>query len=595
MTAEPTDILAPAFRHYKAGRLDQAEALARRVLQKNGPTKRATLLLAQVLRDRLRTEQAVFEIERGLKADPGDLELLLAMGSVRIAADDNAGARAAFDEATTRHPESGEAWSALGVLAVRMSLLKEAEGWLRRSLELRPHHGGTVFWLSQALSGMMRTREAVELLRAELKASPVHAGLQQALVFLLQYVDDATPEEVAKEHKLAGRLTARMADSMPPRVMVDPDPERRLTIGYLSPDFRGHSCAYFIEPLLEGHDRSRVRLIGYSNTIFNDDATRRIRSLMDEWREVTTIDDPALAAMIARDRVDVAIDLAGHSKGARLPALALRPAPVCVTYLGYPNTTGMPGMDYRIVDSKTDPPGAEALSTETLLRLDPCFLCYRPLDEAPAVAPAPCAAAGRVTFGSFNIADKISPKTAAVWSRVLLAVPGSRLLLKSSKLADPASLARLLALFESNGVGQDRIEVLPYSSGVREHLGLYSRMDIALDTFPYNGTTTTCEALWMGVPVVALEGTMHAGRVGVSLLSAVGLPELIAKTPDEFVRIATGLASDRGRLGALRAGLRERMAASPLRDAKAFAARFEGALREVWRAWCEATRARRAT
>lgn len=581
------DALAAAIRHYQAGRLEQSEALLRRLLQRPAPPADATLLLAQVLIDRQKPEQAAFELERTIRSRPGELPPRLMLGKVHMAAAEYARALAVLEDAARTHPDSHELCTSLGTVCVQLGRLQEAERWLRRALELEPADGTALIWLAQTLSGTLRVKEAVDLLRADIRARPGRSGVQQTLVFLLQYHDGASPEEVLREHKLAGLLVARLADRLPPRVVVDADPERRLTVGYISPDFRQHSCSYFIEPLLAAHDRERFRIIAYSSTSGRDAVTARLRGLADEWREVRTLSDDALAAQIAADRADIAVDLAGHSGSTRLAALAYRPAPIAMTYLGYPNTTGMAGIDYRIVDPLTDPLGAEAQSTEELIRLDPCFLCYRPPADAPAAAPPPCSVGGPVTFGSFNAIDKTSPAAAAAWARILAATPGSRLLLKGSKLADPVVRGRLLELLGRHGIDGSRVDLLIWTSGVREHLECYGRMDIALDPFPYNGTTTTCEALWMGVPVVTVVGNMHAGRVGASLLSAVGTPELVAAGVDDYIRIAIELAADRPRLEAMRSSLRERMAASPLCDARGHAARVEAEYRRVWRRWCE--------
>jgi predicted O-linked N-acetylglucosamine transferase (SPINDLY family) len=289
-------------------------------------------------------------------------------------------------------------------------------------------------------------------------------------------------------------------------------------------------------------------------------------------------------ALVRRRGIDVLLELGGHSGEPRLLALAGKPAPVIVTAIGYPNTTGLPAVDWRVVDAITDPPGSERLCTERLLRLDPCFLCYTPPEHAPE--PAMPAADAPVTFGSFNNAAKIGPASIALWARVLQAVPGSRLLLKSQTLSDATGRARIERRFAEAGVDASRLELIAYSKTREEHLALYGRVHVALDTTPYNGTTTTCEALWMGVPVVATLGDRHAARVSASLLHAAGHPELVATDADAFVALAAKLAQDRARLTTLRSGLRDTLRASPLCDAPAYAARFHDAIRACWRQWC---------
>jgi predicted O-linked N-acetylglucosamine transferase (SPINDLY family) len=257
---------------------------------------------------------------------------------------------------------------------------------------------------------------------------------------------------------------------------------------------------------------------------------------------------------------------------------------VIVSAIGYPNTTGHPCVDWRIVDSITDPAGDDAYCTERLARIDPCFLCYSPFADAPP--PAMPAQGTPFTFGSFNLAAKVREQTVELWSAALARVPGSRLLLKSKSISDPALLGRLMARLQAGGIDASRVDVAPYTKTNAEHLALYSRVHVALDCTPYNGTTTTCEALWMGVPVVCIAGDRHAARVGASLLHAAGCGEFLARTPAEFAQIAAGLAQDQGRLAALRSSLRARLAASPLMDQPAYAARFHAALRECWREHC---------
>ena len=297
--------------------------------------------------------------------------------------------------------------------------------------------------------------------------------------------------------------------------------------------------------------------------------------------------DGALADIIRGDGKDILVDLAGHTSGNRLLVFARRPAPVQVTFLGYCDTTGMNAMDYRLTDSHADPPGTtEHLHAERVVRLPETAWCFLPCDPSPPVEPPPVLGLGSATFGCFNVRRKITDEALTVWSRLLGEVPGSRLLLKSLGFCDTSVRHRVRATLASTGIAAERIELIGWVPTLAEHLALYRRVDIALDTFPYNGTTTTCEALWMGVPVVTLAGQAHASRVGVSLLTNAGLPELIAADADNYIRIASRLAADVSRLAALRAGLRGRMAASPLVDAPRFARNVEHAYREMWRAWC---------
>jgi predicted O-linked N-acetylglucosamine transferase (SPINDLY family) len=291
--------------------------------------------------------------------------------------------------------------------------------------------------------------------------------------------------------------------------------------------------------------------------------------------------------MVRQDNIDILVDLSGHTGTNRLPVFARKPAPVQVTYLGYPNTTGLSTIDYRLTDAWADPPGkTERWHTETLIRLPHGFLCYRPPNATPAVAPPPVQANGHITFGSFNSLVKTTPAVVACWAHILQQVPDARLVIKNKSFRDPSVCARYQGLFAEHGIAPERLELVGWIDNLNNHLELYHRLDIALDPFPYNGTTTTCEALWMGVPVITLAGHTHAGRVGVSLLSRLDLTDLIAGDPDDYTQRAVRLAQDRATLARLRPRLRPRLQASSLCDGPAFARDVEAAYREMWRGWC---------
>jgi predicted O-linked N-acetylglucosamine transferase (SPINDLY family) len=365
-----------------------------------------------------------------------------------------------------------------------------------------------------------------------------------------------------------------------------PDPERRLKIGYVSPDFRTHSVAYFFEGLLRWHDNKVVETFCYALTPHKDETTERLQQQASVWRDVSTLDDAALVKQARADGIDILVDLAGHTARNRLTVFAARAAPVQMTYLGYPSTTGLSRMDYRLTDERADPPGEEAFHSERLVRLPGCFLCYQPPLRSPSVAGAPMVHNGYITFGSFNNLAKINANVVALWSEILQAVPGSRLLIKNPSLTDGVTAERYRAMFDTHGISSDRTELLGLVPDPQAHLDTYRRIDIALDTFPYNGTTTTCEALYMGVPVITLAGQAHAGRVGLSILGNLGLDELIARSPDDYVSCAASLATNQERICDLRNTLRERLLTSAICDADSFARKVEQAFRQIWHDWC---------
>lgn len=366
-------------------------------------------------------------------------------------------------------------------------------------------------------------------------------------------------------------------------------PDRRLKIGYVSPDLRMHPVGRYLLPLLQCHDRTAVEVFCYSGVRAGDLITDHLRRRTDVWRDIFDLADDQVVALVRRDQIDILVDLAGHTGQSRLPVFARKPAPVQVTYLGYPNTTGMTTMDYRITDSHADPPGmTEAFQTERLVRLPETFLCYVTADEPVVAAEAPALRRGHVTFGSFNTAAKINASIVALWAQILQRVPGAKLLIKCQAMACQRSRKNLLDLFAARRIGPDRLELRSHVASHGAHLQMYDQVDIALDTYPYHGTTTTCEALWMGVAVVSLAGSSHVSRVGASILSNAGMGEWVAHSSEQYVEIAVKSAGDLARLSDLRTHLRQRMRQSPLMDAPRFTRNMEAAYRQMWLNWVSA-------
>jgi predicted O-linked N-acetylglucosamine transferase (SPINDLY family) len=364
-----------------------------------------------------------------------------------------------------------------------------------------------------------------------------------------------------------------------------------LRVGYVSADLkRAHPVTYFFEPILANHDSAQVHTVCYSGVATPDVHTASMKALAHDWRDVEGMGNDELVALVQRDRIDILVDLSGHTTGDRLKVFGQRPAPLQITYLGYSFTTGMTEMDYRITDPIADPDGADRYYTERLLRLPGGFCCYAPPRDAPDVWLSPPAAArGYVTFGSLNKPQRLTDDVVALWARVLRAVPRSRLFIGRAELHGDVADA-LARRFAQHGISRGRIEMSYSAVGSQSHLSLYSRFDIALDTFPWSGHTTSCEALWMGVPVITLYGKTHAGRMVASVLNQIGLESLVTRTPDEYVRIAINLARDVGVLAEMRKTMRDRMRSSPLCDGKAFTVSLEQAYRDVWVRWCATQR-----
>ncbi|MBS0198197.1 MAG: tetratricopeptide repeat protein [Planctomycetes bacterium] len=437
---------------------------------------------------------------------------------------------------------------------------------------------------AEALASMSRATEAIGVLKALAARHPTDVRLHSNIAHYTNYPSGQPPAQSLAAHQACARVLTRFTQPIA-AARSDPRPPvqgRPLRVGLMSPDLCDHSVAFFIEPFLAHHDRARIELFAYFTYIRPDAVTRRLRALADHWRSLEDTTRPALAAAIAADQLDVLIDLAGHTRGHSLDILRCRLAPTQITYLGYPNTTGLPAVGYRFVDSLTDPPGAsDTHASEKLIRIDPCFLCYQPPANAPPPSPHPSMSSGHVTFGSFNNLRKLSDASVDLFAAALQATPNSRLLLKAQGLDERETSEFVASKFAARGVSRDRLDLVGYVSDPNGHLGVYGRIDIALDSTPYNGTTTTCEALWMGVPVITLAGDRHAARVGVSLLTNIGLPELIASTPEQFASIAAALAGDPARLASLRSSLRGAMQSSPLLDAASFCGRFTRAIELV--------------
>jgi predicted O-linked N-acetylglucosamine transferase (SPINDLY family) len=472
----------------------------------------------------------------------------------------------------------------LGAALHRLRKLDEAITAFRRALALKPDYPQALSNLATLLEARSQVEEAVTLHNRAVQLRPDDAVFASNRLFALHYHPRLTSAELFQEHR---RWDERFGKPPAGRISTYPnkrDPARPLRVGYVSADFRRHSVGYFFAPLLANHDRAVVEPYCYSGVINPDDATAEFRRNSSGFRDIAALSDDRLVELIRADGIDILVDLSGHTAGNRLTAFARKPAPVQVTYLGYPNTTGLAAIDYRLTDAIADPPGlTEALNSEQLVRLPDCAWCFQPSPDAPDPRPRDD---GPIIFGSFNALPKLTEQTMQLFALVLHRVPGSRLLLKSHGLADDAARRLLLDRMAALGIDGNRIELIGYIESEREHMALYHRMDIALDSFPYHGTTTTCQAIWMGVPVISLAGDSHRSRVGASLLSSVGLQGLIAQTPEEYAAIASNMAADLPALDELRQNLRGTMRHSPLMDGPRFARNIESAYRRMWEVIC---------
>jgi predicted O-linked N-acetylglucosamine transferase (SPINDLY family) len=566
----------------QAGRFEDARAILAKLLQQQPADVAANSQMSVALAQLGNPEEALKHALRAVHNAPPSADMLLNLGNIQTALRQYEAAVATLNKALALDPRHIQSLVALSHAQLMLYRHDEAARTAERGLEIAPFQPGLLSNYTAALLHMGEARKAYSLLKQGVQRHPGNLILGTGLPHAANYAGGLSREEVLQSHRPYAAAVAMQGPQLP-FVKPDMDPERPLRIGFVSSDLRAHSVAYFLEPLFERIDREGFHVHVYSTATVGDGTTDRLRRLVRQWRDVSKLQNAALAQCIRSDAVDILFDLHGHTVGHRLPVFQMKPAPVQVSYIGYPNTTGLRAMDYRFVDSLTDPVGAEAFSVERLVRLDPCFLCYRPPYDAPKMVERDWEAP--IVFGSFNALSKQDDLTLDAWSQVLRAVPGSTLRLKHHGFTQPGVREQESRRFAARGIDGARVLMEGPTNGVREHLARYGDVDIALDTFPYNGTTTTCEALLMGVPVVSWRGDAHAGRVGLTLLSAVGLPELVAGSAAEFVSAAVGLASNRARLRELRAGLRSRLLGSTLCDNEAFARRFETAVRQIWRAY----------
>lgn len=440
--------------------------------------------------------------------------------------------------------------------------------------------------LSEALQVWI---EAIYHAEKEAEANDSFESFFSNLCYTINYDLEATFDEKRQLLECYVAALGSTDDDLSAPHLNDPDPERRLKIAYMSPDLRTHSVAYFLEPLLKAMGRSGVHVTLYSDVETPDAMTERLRALADDFVDIHLLHSKDVAQRIRDDRIDILIELAGHTANNRLSVMARKPAPVQFTWLGYPASTGLPEIDGRIIDSITDPEDTQEWASERLLRLPRCFIAYGPPPTSPDPAPLPPSETkGFMTFGSFNTGYKISAQVIEAWAKILAAVPNARLLLKARQYMSMDVCSRIRSDFARYGVPAEQLLLVGAVDSFQEHLMIYRNIDLALDTFPYNGTTTTCEAMWMGVPTLTLAGSCHASRVGTSLLTTVGLNEpLVAHTIDDYVQRAIAFANSPAELRSVRDSLRQRMLASDLCNADTLATEMERLMRAEWVRWCK--------
>jgi protein O-GlcNAc transferase len=603
---------------YRRGRLEEAGAACRRALNVAPDFVEAYNSLGLILERQRRFADAEEAYRRALVLGPDYAKAYGNLGDVLIAQSRVDEAEEAYRTALSLRPDWPDAYIRLGLLLVQQRRLSEAEAACRQATRLAPDLAGAYVNLGNVLELQGRAVEAEKVLRKALRLQPDFAGAyvnlgialksqgkpkeaidayRQALALeptpsthmnifgCMHYITRFNGEDLYAEARRWNALYAKPLSARVPAYSNDRTPARRLRIGYVSSDFHRHPVGYFVLPAFANHDKEQFEIFAYADIRRRDELTQRFAGNADCWREVTGMSDELLAEQVRTDRIDILVDLAGHTGENRLLVFARKPAPIQVSGGGNNDTTGLDVMDYLLSDRVHTPTESERYFSETLIRLPNDYVCYGPPDYAPAVTSPPYQHRGYVTFGCFNNIAKINPEVIALWARILKALPEARLKLQTRELSDVDTRERYYSLFAEAGIDSRRIHLagrVPH----KRLLTTYADIDIALDPFPYSGGLTTCEALWMGVPVITLTGNTFAGRHSTSHLTNVGLPELVTTTPEDYVAVALALAQDPQRLATLRQGLRERMAASPLCDAKGYTRDLEAAYRQMWVKYC---------
>jgi protein O-GlcNAc transferase len=574
--------LQKALQHHQAGRLQEAEALYKKI--PNHPD--ALHLWGVIAYQQGQNAIAVERINKAIRLFPQNAAYYSNIGLAYQGLNKLVEAEASYRKALKLRPNYAEAHNNLGNVLKDQGKLNEAVACYRKALELSPDYVDAHSNLGVVLKDQGKLAEAVSSFQRALALKPNFVDAYSNLLFAGLYANTFTPAELFSAHRAFSDRYETPLKQYWTTHQNSKESDKRLKIGYVSADFRLHAVAYFIEPVLANHDKSQFEVFCYYNHVQQDSVTDRLMTYADHWVPCKGMSDDQLAQRIREDSIDILIDLSGHSSGNRLLTFARKPAPVQVTYLGYPGTTGLSTMDYRLTDQYFDPPGmTEQFNTEQLWRLPNVATCYRANIAGPKeIDHPPMEDNGYVTFGCFNNFAKVTDHVIEVWSRILVQIPDARLMLEIAGIDDAQFRAEVEARLVKCGMHLERLILLPRKK--ENQYVLYNRIDIALDPFPYNGGTTSYDTLWMGVPLVTLAGAHCVSRLGVSVLQNAGLPELIAQTEDDYIAIAAGLALNADKLKMMRHRLRKRIEGSPLMDASRFTKNIESAYRGMWHRWC---------
>lgn len=566
--------------------MQQAEDIYNQVLRVDKNNADALHLLGVMALRAGKNEEAIEFIEKAIALKPMAASFYTNAGEAYRALNKLDEAIARYKRALSLNPKVPEAHNNLGLALQGKGQLEEATACYRRALSLKPDFHLAHNNLGNALNAQGRLEESIACYRRALSLKPDFNEAHSNLLLALQYQSGVNNAYLKLWHEEFGaRLFGRALYNRQSH-LNSCDPDRPLRLGFVSSDLNRHPVSFFVVSVFENIDPGEMEVICYSNSNREDEMTARIRSTARIWRRVIGLPDEALAQLIHGDAIDILFDLGGHTSNNRLPVFAFRPSPVQISWIGYAGTTGLSAIDYLMSDNVCIPEGEEVYFTEKIIRLPDGFLCYAPHGYAPQIGPPPVLTRGFITFGCFNNLAKINDEVISVWCELLRKMPASRLVLKNRSLSDNPTMKYYRDLFCTHGIDPQQIDFLP-SSPHDQYLAAFNEIDISLDPFPFSGGTTSCDSLWMGVPVVTLYGQTALGRQGASINAQLGLQYLTAKTKEEYLDIALKTASDLEMLSRLRSNLRCSMEKSSLCDGKRFTRMWTQAVRDVWRMWCQ--------
>ncbi len=578
-------LLNAGVAYSEIGLLDEAQTMLEQAVKKLPSDAHTHIHLARVYMRKQKHQLAEAMFLRAREIEPELVPASVGYGNALLRQGRYGEAECIFMDLYQKNQHNAVLLNQIGNMYRSATRLDSAFKYFKLALSVIPDSAEIRNNLGNVLLSQGQHAEAIRYYEEAVKIKPDFWQAHSNLVFLMNYLPGTSGNKLLNAHRQwANQQTADITRFTTWQNSRRTD--RPLRIAYLSPDFHHHPVSYFIRPILANHKPERVITVCLSDSLKSDSTTGQLQELAAEWHVISKLEDNQVAELIRENEIDILVDLAGHTNQHRLGVFARKPAPVQVNYLGYPATSGLKEMDYRITDKWADPSEDSAsYHTEELVYIPSGFLCYEPDRTSPEVAPLPAEENGFVTFGSLNNLSKINNTVISTWASILNVLPGSRIIIKNHALTDPNTREKYIQLFGANGIKRERIDLRSHVQRYTEHLATYGEIDIGLDTFPYNGTTTTCESLWMGVPVVVLNGHLHAGRVGNSLLSRVKLPGLIACNLDQYKEVAVNLAMDKKQLRLIRNGMRDRVMQSPLFDGSGFTHELEAIYFKMWRKW----------